>query len=67
LNRRRRQKQAVTFNRKDGIDAHEHLKELVNKVMIRNTRSDTGLTWSVIMENALAGFSVPFFSATMSS
>ncbi|KOC84092.1 ATP-dependent helicase [Bacillus velezensis] len=35
-----------TFNQKDGIDAHEHLKELVNKVMIRNTRSDTGLTWT---------------------
>ena len=34
-----------TFNQKDGIDAHEHLKELVNKVMIRNTRSDT-LTWT---------------------
>ncbi|MGA3762219.1 SNF2-related protein, partial [Bacillus velezensis] len=28
-----------TFNQKDGIDAHEQLKELVNKVMIRNTRS----------------------------
>ncbi|MBY8912993.1 DEAD/DEAH box helicase [Bacillus sp. YC2] len=35
-----------TFNKKDGIDDHEHLKELVNKVMIRNTRSDTGLTWT---------------------
>ncbi|AFZ91383.1 DEAD/DEAH box helicase [Bacillus velezensis] len=35
-----------TFNQKDGIDVHEHLKELVNKVMIRNTRSDTGLTWT---------------------
>lgn len=28
------------------IDDHEHLKELVNKVMIRNRRDDTGIEWT---------------------
>lgn len=27
------------------LDDHEHLKELVNKVMIRNRRGDTGIDW----------------------
>ncbi|WP_338470231.1 SNF2-related protein [Niallia sp. XMNu-256] len=28
------------------LDDHEHLKELVNKVMIRNRRADTGIEWT---------------------
>src|SRR5690606_34143025 len=28
------------------IDEHQHLKELVNKVMIRNRRDDTGIEWT---------------------
>ncbi|MBP3040697.1 DEAD/DEAH box helicase [Bacillaceae bacterium Marseille-Q3522] len=28
------------------IQEHEHLKELVNKVMIRNRRGDTGIEWT---------------------
>jgi SNF2 family DNA or RNA helicase len=28
------------------LDNHEHLKELVNKVMIRNRRADTGIEWT---------------------
>ena len=34
--------------KKDGrsLDDHEHLKELVNKVMIRNRRADTGIEWT---------------------
>ncbi|MCY8856007.1 DEAD/DEAH box helicase [Bacillus atrophaeus] len=35
------------FSKKNsGIDAHDHLKSLVNKVMIRNRRQDTGLAWT---------------------
>ncbi|MGN2619132.1 DEAD/DEAH box helicase [Bacillus stercoris] len=32
-------------NKKTSLEAHEHLKDLVNKVMIRNRRHDTGLNW----------------------
>ncbi|MFD1781332.1 DEAD/DEAH box helicase [Fredinandcohnia salidurans] len=32
--------------RSRSIDDHEHLKELVNKVMIRNRRDDTGIEWT---------------------
>ncbi len=32
--------------RSSSIDDHEHLKELVNKVMIRNRRDDTGIEWT---------------------
>lgn len=28
------------------LDDHDHLKELVNKVMIRNRRADTGIEWT---------------------
>ena len=28
------------------LNDHEHLKELVNKVMIRNRRADTGIEWT---------------------
>ena len=28
------------------LDDDEHLKELVNKVMIRNRRADTGIEWT---------------------
>ncbi|MED3629448.1 helicase-related protein, partial [Bacillus subtilis] len=31
--------------KKSSLEAHEHLKDLVNKVMIRNRRHDTGLNW----------------------
>ncbi|RFB10582.1 DEAD/DEAH box helicase [Bacillus sp. HNG] len=36
-----------SFGKKSrSIDDHEHLKELVNKVMIRNRRDDTGIEWT---------------------
>ena len=36
------------------VDDDEHLKELVNKVMIRNRRSDTGIEWTKRMVETLA-------------
>ncbi|WP_099352300.1 DEAD/DEAH box helicase [Fredinandcohnia onubensis] len=36
-----------SFGKKSrSIEDHEHLKELVNKVMIRNRRDDTGIEWT---------------------
>ncbi|MFS0822772.1 DEAD/DEAH box helicase [Bacillus sp. 1P02SD] len=36
-----------SFGKKSrSMDDHEHLKELVNKVMIRNRRDDTGIEWT---------------------
>ncbi|MCC3356764.1 DEAD/DEAH box helicase [Bacillus sp. REN16] len=36
-----------SFGKKSrSIDDHAHLKELVNKVMIRNRRDDTGIEWT---------------------
>ncbi|MBZ5750716.1 DEAD/DEAH box helicase [Metabacillus rhizolycopersici] len=35
-----------SFSAKDrSLEDHEHLRELVNKVMIRNRRGDTGIDW----------------------
>jgi SNF2 family DNA or RNA helicase len=40
------------------LDDHEHLKELVNKVMIRNRRADTGIEWTKrIVETIIIEFS----------
>lgn len=36
------------------IDDDEHLKELVNKVMIRNRRADTGIEWTKRMVETIA-------------
>ena len=36
------------------LDDDEHLKELVNKVMIRNRRADTGIEWTKRMLKPLA-------------
>ncbi|NPC93285.1 DEAD/DEAH box helicase [Bacillus sp. WMMC1349] len=35
------------YSKKNGsAEAHEHLKTLINKVMIRNRRHDTGIAWT---------------------
>ena len=41
----------ATFNKDypkqiNSAEAHERLKSLINKVMIRNRRHDTGITWT---------------------
>ena len=33
---------------KNGLQEDEYLKELVNQVMIRNRRQDTGIEWEIV-------------------